>query len=108
MVKKHAKPLVAMNKVVESWWKKTYAKLKNYKVVKMFISVVDFLIEFVFVEELHLVLLVALIYVVKKTTGQMINGMSLLIYLAVINALLRYAKAHISADEQTKPLKKKG
>ena len=97
-----------MNEAVESWWKKTYEKLKNYKVVKMFISVVDFLIEFVFVEELHLVLLVALIYVVKKTTGQMINGMSLLIYLAVINALLRYAKAHISADEQTKPLKKKG
>jgi hypothetical protein len=97
------------NKPYAAWeirMEKKFGKLKEYKAVKMVINIIDFLIEFLFVEELHLVLLIVLIFVVKNTTGQMINGMSLLIYLAVINALLRYAKAHMAADREVSPAKK--
>lgn len=97
-VQKHFKPVAKAHASTLSIWNKTITKLERFRPFKMVITTVDFLVEFVFVEELHLVLLVGLIFLVQKTTGHLINGMSLLIYLAVISALLRYAKTHISAN----------
>lgn len=52
-------------------------------------------LDFIFIEEIHFVLLLLLIGIVKFLTGYLINGMSLLIYFGVINLSLKYAKEKI-------------
>ena len=95
-VKKHGRFLAKTYASVKVRWQALMVKAKRHKLVTVVMNTIDFLVEFVLIEMLHLVLLLALIFIVKKTTGQLINGMSLLIYLTIVNALLKFARRYLA------------
>lgn len=84
---------------VKAGWKRLASKAKKYKAIQLAANIVDFLVEFVLIEMLHLVLLLALIFVVKQTTGHLVNGMSLLVYLTIVNALLKFARRYLASPQ---------
>ncbi|MCR6718980.1 MAG: hypothetical protein NVV59_01550 [Chitinophagaceae bacterium] len=46
--------------------------------------------DFLFVEQLHFLLLIGLIWLVRTLTGHMINGLALLLYYGLISMSLRF------------------
>lgn len=84
---------------LRSGWGRTAARARKYKAIQLAANIVDFLVEFVLIEMLHLVLLLALIFVVKQTTGHLVNGMSLLVYLTIVNALLKFARRYLASPQ---------
>ncbi|HVF80770.1 MAG TPA: hypothetical protein VM884_02510 [Flavisolibacter sp.] len=95
-LKKHCRFLVKSYRSVKGRLRALMDNAKKHKAVTLAINTIDFLVEFVLIEMLHLVLLLALVFIVKKTTGQLINGMSLVVYLTIVNALLKFARRYLA------------
>lgn len=70
--------------------KETVTIKKRNPVVRLLGLMLTSVLEFLFVEELHFVLLIGMLFLVKSVTGHLINVLSLLLWFGVLNLSFKY------------------